>query len=120
MSPISNQAKTSQRPRRKLALLSAVSLGLAAIPIGLAAPAQAAESIRACTVTAVQPSFAGHNAAGVKKVDYPVRIYCSKTRILNIIQTRWEDDSSWTPPGTETTTKEKRPGPTTELLPGRP
>ncbi|MEK0153456.1 hypothetical protein [Arthrobacter oryzae] len=46
----------------------------------------------------MQPAFAGHNAAGVKKVDYPVRIYCSKTRILNIVQTRWEDDSSWTPP----------------------
>jgi hypothetical protein len=98
MSPTSNQAKAFQGARRKLALLSAVSLGLAAIPIGLAAPAQAAESTRVCTVTAVKPAFAGHNSSGVKKVDYPIKVSCSKDRLLNIVQTRWEDDNPWTPP----------------------
>ena len=84
--------KKSHTARRKVALLTAIGLGAVAAPFALAAPAQAAGTNYACTVTPLRPVFAGHNSAGVKLVDYQIQVRCSTDRYVNITQQRWEED----------------------------
>lgn len=91
--------KKASSLRAKIALMSAVGLGLAGVPVALAGPAQAATaSSYACSVTPVKPAFYGHNSSGVKQINYPIRVSCWKNRVLNIQQEQWEDDYSWTFP----------------------
>ena len=87
-----SNTKKSHPVRRKVALLTAIGLGAVAAPFALAAPAQAAGTNYACSVTPLRPVFAGHNSAGVKLVDYRVQVYCSTDRYINITQERWEED----------------------------
>ena len=84
--------KKSYTARRKVALLTAIGLGAVAAPFALAAPAQAAGTNYACSVTPLRPVFAGHNSAGVKLVDYQIQVRCSTDRYVNITQQRWEED----------------------------
>ncbi|MBT2596293.1 hypothetical protein [Arthrobacter sp. ISL-72] len=90
-----SNASTTQKShpvRRKIALLTALGLGVVAAPFALAAPAQAAGTSYACSVTPLAPVFAGHNSSGVKLVDYRMRVYCNTDRYINITQQRWEQD----------------------------
>ena len=87
-----SNTKKSHPVRRKVALLTAIGLGAVAAPFALAAPAQAAGTNYACSVTPLRPVFAGHNSAGVKLVDYRVQVYCNTDRYINITQERWEED----------------------------
>lgn len=84
--------KKSRPSRRKLAMVTAIGLGMVAAPFALAAPAQAAGTSYACSVTPLNPVFAGHNSSGVKLVDYQIRVYCNTDRYINITQQRWEQD----------------------------
>jgi hypothetical protein len=84
--------KKSRPSARKLAAIAAVGLGAIAAPFVLAAPAQAAGTSYACSATPLKPAFAGFNSAGVKLVDYQIRVYCSSDRYINITQQRWEED----------------------------
>jgi hypothetical protein len=84
--------KKSHPVRRKLALLSAIGLGMASVPLALAAPAQASVTNYACSVTPLKPIFAGHNSSGVKLVDYRIQVRCYSDRYVNITQERWEED----------------------------
>lgn len=84
--------------RSKFAVAAALGLSAVAVPAAVAAPAQAAVTQYACTVTPLKPIFAGHNQSGTMLVNYRVYVYCSQDRWLNVQQQRWEDDDSWTPP----------------------
>jgi hypothetical protein len=84
--------KKSSPLRRKLALLSVIGLGMASVPVALAAPAQASVTNYACSVTPLKPIFAGHNSSGVKLVDYRIQVRCYSDRYINITQERWEED----------------------------
>lgn len=88
----SPETKKSHPIRRKLAFLSAIGLGLAAVPVALAAPAQASTTNFNCTVTPLKPVFAGFNSSGVKLVDYKIQVRCYSDRYINITQQRWEED----------------------------
>jgi hypothetical protein len=78
-------------PRRaRIALVSAISLGLAAVPLALGVPAQAASN--ACSVTPQKPVYSHDNANGVKVLNYKIKVYCARARVLEIYQQRWEDD----------------------------
>ena len=88
----SSVTKKSHPVRRKLALLSVIGLGLASVPVALAAPAQASVTNYACSVTPLKPVFAGFNSSGVKLVDYRIQVRCYSDRYINITQERWEDD----------------------------
>ncbi|KIS25869.1 hypothetical protein TV39_17570 [Arthrobacter sp. SPG23] len=84
---------TKSRPSRaKVALVSAMTLGLAAGGVALAAPAQAATTNYACTVTPLKPVFAGFNSSGTKLVDYQIQVRCYNNRSVYIEQQRWESD----------------------------
>lgn len=85
-------SKKSHPIRRKLAVLSALGVAMAAAPFALAAPAQAAITSYACSVTPLKPVFAGFNSSGVKLVDYKVQVRCYSDRYVNITQERWEED----------------------------
>jgi hypothetical protein len=88
----SSATKKSHPVRRKLALLSAIGLGMAAMPFALAAPAQASNTNYACSVTPLKPAFAGFSNSGVKLVDYKIQVRCNSDRYINIKQERWEED----------------------------
>jgi hypothetical protein len=78
---------------KRAAVLAAASLALAAVPVTLAGPAQAAvPSIFACSVTPLKPTFAGFSSSGQKLTDYPVRVYCTKARSLTVQHRIWEVD----------------------------
>jgi hypothetical protein len=85
-------SKTSRPSARKLAMIAALGLGMVAAPFALAAPAQAAGTSYACSVTPLKPVFAGFNSSGVKLVDYRIQVRCYSDRYINITQERWEDD----------------------------
>ncbi|MDV8149765.1 hypothetical protein [Arthrobacter sp. B10-11] len=87
-----SSTKKPHTVRRKVALLTAIGLGAVAAPFALAAPAQAAGTSYACSVTPLSPVFAGHNSSGQKLVDYRIRVYCNTDRYINITQERWEED----------------------------
>lgn len=84
--------KKSRPSRAKVALVSAMTLGLAAGGVALAAPAQAAATNYACTVTPLKPVFAGFNSSGTKLVDYQIQVRCYNNRSVYIEQQRWESD----------------------------
>jgi hypothetical protein len=84
--------KKSNPLRRKLAVLSVIGLGMASVPVALAAPAQASVTNYACSVTPLKPIFAGFNSSGVKLVDYRIQVRCYSDRYVNITQERWEED----------------------------
>ena len=92
-----SENKKSHPVRRKLALLSVIGLGIASIPIALAAPAQANVTNYACSVTPLKPIFAGFNSSGVKLVDYRIQVRCYSDRYINITQERWEEDAGISP-----------------------
>ena len=86
-------AKKSRTGRRgKAAMVAALGLGMVAAPFALAAPAQAAGTSYACSVTPLRPAFAGFNSSGVKLVDYQIQVHCNTDRYINITQERWEED----------------------------
>jgi hypothetical protein len=89
---MSTNQPAPHRVRARIALVSAFSLGLAAIPLALGAPAQAASY--ACFVTPETPEYAYTQTNGVKVIDYKVTVYCGKGRYLNIEQQRWERDDT--------------------------
>jgi hypothetical protein len=84
--------------RAKVALISALSLGAAILPVTLAGPAQAAPtqtSQRSCTVTAGQPVKVWRyiNFRWVERVKYPGSVTCpSYGRWVNLQKTFYEDD----------------------------
>ena len=84
--------KKSRPSRAKIALVSAMTLGLAAGGVALAAPAQAATTNYACQVVPLKPIFAGFNSSGTKLVDYRINVYCAANRSVYIDQQRWESD----------------------------
>jgi hypothetical protein len=89
---MSTDQPAPHRVRARIALVSALSLGLGAIPLALGAPAQAASY--ACFVTPATPEYAYTQTNGVKVIDYKVHVYCGKGRYLNIEQERWERDDT--------------------------
>lgn len=90
---IAHSPKKSRNFRTRLAAVAAVGLGLATVPIALAAPAQAATSNYACVQTPLKPIFSGFNQNGTKLIDYRIQVHCSQARWVNIEQERWESDS---------------------------
>ncbi len=53
-----------------------VALVAAAVPLGMAAPAQATVTHDGCTLTAQTPSFRGLNSSGRELVNYPYTLVC--------------------------------------------
>ena len=92
MSNAPTTKKSRPSRRGKAAVVAALGLGMVAAPFALAAPAQAAGTSYACSVTPLKPVFAGHNSSGVKLVDYRIQVYCNTDRYINITQERWEQD----------------------------
>lgn len=88
----SNPKKSRTSRRSKAAVVAALGLGMVAAPFALAAPAQAAGTNYACSVTPLRPAFAGFNSSGVKLVDYQIQVRCNADRYINITQQRWEED----------------------------
>jgi hypothetical protein len=82
----------SRPSRAKVALVSAMTLGLAAGGVALAAPAQAATTNNPSTVAPLKPVFAGFNSSGTKLVDYQINVYCNSNRSVYIEEQRWESD----------------------------
>ncbi len=79
------------RIRTVVLSLTAVAAGL--VPLGLAAPAQAAAS-NGCTVTPGRPVFAGDfTVNGLPNVIYPITVTCSVGLIVDTEQTRAEQDT---------------------------
>ena len=72
-------SRKSHPIRRRLALLSALGIGMAAAPFALAAPAQAATTSYACSVIPLKPVFAGFNCSGTK-LDYKIQVRCYSDR----------------------------------------
>jgi hypothetical protein len=75
---------------RKLALGGALIVAAAA-PLAVALPAEAATS-SGCTVTPLQPVFAGFNSSGTKLVRFSVNVSCAADRTVYIQQQRYEED----------------------------
>ena len=92
MSNAPTTKKSRPSRRGKAAVVAALGLGMVAAPFALAAPAQAAGTNYACSVTPLRPVFAGHNSSGVKLVDYQIQVRCNTDRYINITQERWEED----------------------------
>lgn len=87
-----------RRPRvARLALVSAVSLGLVAGPVALASPALADTRSNDCTVKALQPTV--HDQKGGKKgelkfvrVDFAFKIKCDKNARVHFEQWMFQED----------------------------
>jgi hypothetical protein len=84
--------KKSRPARAKIAVVAAMTLGLAGGSLAMAAPSQAATTNYNCTVTPLKPVFAGFNSSGTKLVDYQIQVRCSSDRYVYIEQQRWESD----------------------------
>lgn len=79
---------TKSRPfGTRLALVSAVSLGLIGGPVALAVPADASTSLRGCTVNPLKPTDAGKNLA-----EFKIRIDCNGNKTVDVRQKRFEKD----------------------------
>lgn len=104
---ITKATKTHRVLRSKVALVSAVSLSLAAGSIALVAPAHAAGSVASAPsaqasslfvlgeITAQKPHFAGFSASGKKLVAYPGKVFFpSGGHLVQVKQQRWEYDRS--------------------------
>jgi len=94
---VTSTAKRVRSTRGKVALVSALSVGAAVLPVALAGPAQAAptqSTQNACTVTAGKPASVLRfiNFRLVRQVNYPVSVYCKYGRAVNLLQTFHEDD----------------------------
>lgn len=77
----------------KIALLASLSLGMTAVSLTAAAPVQAAIPPNfACTAMPLSPTFAGFNRHGVKLLDFPVKVHCSRDRIVTVQHRIWEAD----------------------------
>jgi hypothetical protein len=85
---------TAQKPAlfRRLSIGAAL-VGVAAAPLALAAPAEAATTLQGCTVNPLAPVYAGRNAAFVKQVRHNVVIVCVPGRSLEVQQMMFEDDA---------------------------
>ena len=105
---ITKATKTHRTLRSKIALVSAVSLSLAAGSVALAAPAQAAGSVPQTAsaqasslfltgqVTFQKPYFAGFTASGTKLLAYPGKVvFPSGGHLVQVRHQLWEDD--WWP-----------------------
>ncbi|WP_454699583.1 hypothetical protein [Arthrobacter humicola] len=80
--------QTKSRPLgTRFALISAVSLGLIGGPVALAVPADAATSLRGCTVDPLKPTDAGKNVA-----EFKIRIHCNGNKVVDVRQKRFEKD----------------------------
>ncbi|MEK0156299.1 hypothetical protein [Arthrobacter oryzae] len=71
----------------RVALISAVSLGLIGGPVALAVPADASTSLRGCTVNPLKPTDAGKNLA-----EFKIRIDCNGNKTVDVRQKRFEKD----------------------------
>lgn len=92
-----SKAKKVRSTRGRVALISALSVGAAVLPVALAGPAQAAPTQytqNACTVTAGKPVSVVRfvNFRLVRQINYPVSVYCKYGRAVNLLQTFHEDD----------------------------
>ena len=84
---------TARKPGlfRRLSIGAAL-LGVAAAPVALAVPADAATALQGCTLNPLAPVYAGRNAAFVKQVRHNVVIVCAPGRSLEVQQMMFEDD----------------------------
>ncbi|GAA1259365.1 hypothetical protein [Arthrobacter pascens] len=101
---ITTASKKNRVLRSKIALVSAISLSLAAGSAALAAPAQAADSVTHATsaqssplfasahITADTPYFAGFGAGWKRLVAYPGKVYYPSSGWVQVKQERWERD----------------------------
>lgn len=71
----------------RFALISAVSLGLIGGPVALAVPANAATSLRGCTVDPLKPTDERNNRA-----DFRIKIDCNGKKVVEVRQKRFEKD----------------------------
>lgn len=94
-----SKAKKVRSTRGRVALVAALSVGAAVLPVALAGPAQAAPTQytqNACTVTAGRPVSVVRfvNFRLVRQINYPVSVYCKYGRAVNLLQTFHEDDGA--------------------------
>ena len=82
------------RNTTKLATVAAI--GMAALPLGLATPAHASESRDGCTITALDPYFAGtYDAYNRPEVIYSYELTCDPARgprKVTVKTQTWEQD----------------------------
>jgi len=78
---------------RKLATAAAVAAAVAAPLALVSVPAQATTSSNGCTVTPLRPVRVGTNAAGVPQVRFSTVVSCTKDRIVQIRDQRYEFDA---------------------------
>ncbi len=84
---ITPTAKKTPTWRSRLALFSAIGIGITGVPLALAAPAQAETSYRGCTVDPLEPQSRGNG-----RVDFKIKVHCRDGRTVQIRQLRFEDE----------------------------
>ena len=101
---ITKATKTHRGLRSKAALISAISLSLAAGSAALAVPAQATDSVAPAAsvqpsslfvlghITAHKPHFVGFTHEGKKLVAYPGKVFYPSSGFVQVKQERWEKD----------------------------
>lgn len=91
-----NRNKYMDKSKSRLAMASLALVAAAALPLGLAVPAQAATTKDGCTVTPLLPEFRGtFNAQNVPYVYYPYEVSCvaSASGLSVEVKTEtWEQD----------------------------
>ena len=78
---------------RKLVIGSAAAAALVLPMTMVATPAQAATSLAGCTVAPLRPVRVGTTAGGLPIVRFSTRVTCSKDRIVQIRDQRFEWDA---------------------------
>ena len=85
---MSTTISPSKARTARFALISAVTLGLIGGPVAMAAPADASNYKRGCTVDPLKPTERRH------WVDFRIKVECQDHRTVQIRQLRFEDDRS--------------------------
>lgn len=84
--------KKSRPLGAKVALISAVSMGLIGGSVALAAPAEASTSDRGCTVDPLKPTTRWGSGWDSQQVDFRISVSCRGDKTVEIRQRRFEDD----------------------------
>lgn len=102
---ITTATKTHPALMSKIALVSAISLSLAAGSAALAAPAQAADSVAPVTLEQTSTLFVseyiradtprGFGADWKHLVAYPGKVHYPSSGLVQVKQERWERDHGW-------------------------
>jgi hypothetical protein len=92
MSRVQVPRKSIKSRARTTALIATLSLTGIIAPLAVSPAAEATTTRGKCSVTPMKPKFAGFNNAGVKLVDYPIKVACEGLRDIRVQQRVWEDD----------------------------